>query len=143
MTTRQATVFVADEFTYSLNGKFNVFGIYGSDINIPLDPFITSQLIFVFVIETAPDDPYQSLSMHVTLPGGDARHLEIPLPRLIAGISDQKRWCLKYPLLFTNPILRPGPVEAKVIHEKGEISTAAPFIVLRPIPVPVPTEQKH
>ena len=45
-------------------------------------------------------------------------------------------WCLKYPLLFTTPILRPGPVEAKVIHEKGEISTAAPFIVLRPIPVP-------
>ena len=40
------------------------------------------------------------------------------------------------PLLFTTPILRPGPVEAKVIHEKGEISTAAPFIVLRPIPVP-------
>src|SRR5262249_25575422 len=28
------------------------------------------------------------------------------------------------------PILRPGPVEAKVIHEKGEIHTAAPFIVL-------------
>jgi hypothetical protein len=40
------------------------------------------------------------------------------------------------PLLFTTPILRPDPVEAKVIHEKGEISTAAPFIVLRPIPVP-------
>src|SRR5215469_533653 len=49
--------------------------------------------------------------------------------------------CPKYPLLFTTPILRPGPVEAKVMHERGEVYTAAPFIVLTP--TPAPTEQKQ
>jgi hypothetical protein len=127
---RQATVIVSDEFTYTLNGKQNVFGMYTGEIQIPSDPFIGHQLVFLFVIETSPDDPYQRLALHVELPGGDSRNLELPINKFVPGISDQRRWCLKYPLLFSAPILRPGPIEAKVIHEQGEISTAAPFISL-------------
>jgi hypothetical protein len=135
MSARQATVFVADEFTYSLSGKFNVSGVYGTDIQIPSDPFLANQLVFVFIIEASPQDPYQRITLQVTLPGGDSRHFDVPLDRAVAGAADQRRWTLKYPLLFTTPILRPGLVEAKVIHEKGEIVTAAPFIVLTPKPV--------
>jgi hypothetical protein len=139
MNNRQATVMVADDWTTSVNGKFSISGIYGTDINIPADPFVAGQLVFAFIIETAPDDPYQSIELKVELPGGDTRNLVLPLSRFVPGQADQRRWCLKHPLLFSNPILRPGPIEAKVIHEKGEISTAAPFIVLRePFPSKLP-----
>jgi hypothetical protein len=132
MTARQATVLVADEMTYSLSGKFNVFGVYTTDINIPSDPSFTTQLVFLFIIETSPDDPYQKVELLVQLPGGESRHLPLTISNLRLGAADQRRWCLKYPLLFNSPILRPGPIEAKVIHERGEISTAAPFILLNP-----------
>jgi hypothetical protein len=143
MTTRQATVLVADEVTYTLNGKLNVFGIYTNDIHIPVEPSYTTQLVFLFIIETSPDDPYQKLELHVELPGGDSRHLPLGLSQFELGRSDQRRWCLKYPLLFNNPILRPGPIDARVIHEHGEISTAAPFIVLAPRTAPIPERAKH
>jgi hypothetical protein len=134
---RQASVLVADEFAYTLSGKFNIFGIYTSDIYIVGDPTVGSQLIFVFLIETSPDDPYQNLELRVELPGGDFRRLSLgPLSRFVPEVSDQRRWSLKYPLLFVNPILRPGPIEATVIHEAGVISTATPFIVVRPPATP-------
>jgi hypothetical protein len=128
----QATVIVADDFTYTLSGKQNVFGIYTGEIQIPSDPCIGHQLIFLFIIETCPDDPYQHLALRVELPGGDFREFELAMNRFDVGLSDQRRWCLKCPLLFSAPILKPGPIEAKVIRESGEISTAAPFIILSP-----------
>ena len=127
--TRQATVLVSDELTFSLNGKTNAFGIYTNDIIIPKDPTEGIQLIFMFIIETAPDDPFQTLEVVVELPGGDSRRLAIPLGTILS-VSDQRRWCTKFPLLFARPILKPGFIEAKVVHERGEISTAAPAIVL-------------
>ena len=127
---RQASVLVCDDFTYTLSGKSNLLGVYTTDIVIPLDPTYANQLIFLFLIETSPDDPYLSLALHVVLPGGDTRHLALETTRFVPTVADQRRWSLRYPLLFANPILRPGPVEAAVLHEKGTISTAAPFIVL-------------
>jgi len=128
--TRQAAVLVSDDWTYSLNGKSSVFGIYSNDIIIPKDPTEGLQLVFTFIIETAPEDPYQTLEMAVELPGGDSRRLPVDMTRIILSVSDQRRWCGRFPLLFARPILRPGFIEAKVIHERGEISTAAPAIVL-------------
>jgi hypothetical protein len=130
MTTRQASVFVADDFTYSLNGKFNLFGVYTADIAIVADPSVANQLVFLFEIETPPDEPFESLELSVTLPGGDTRRLPLPLENFRPTSSDKIRWNLKYPLLFPTPTLRPGPIEAKVIHEKGEISVVAPVIAL-------------
>lgn len=92
---------------------------------------MASQLVFAFVIEAPPEDPYQSIQISVTLPGGDTRSLDLPVSKFVAGEADKKRWCLKYPLLFLNPVLRPGQIEAKVIHEKGEIITVAPFVILK------------
>jgi hypothetical protein len=130
MSNRQATVLVADDWVTALSGKVTISGVYGTDMSIPVDPFMASQLVFAFVIETSPEDPYQSIEIRVTLPGGDTRSLHLPVGKFISGEADKKRWCLKYPLLFRNPVLRPGPIEAKVIHEKGEIITAAPFVIL-------------
>jgi hypothetical protein len=129
---RQATVIVCDDVTFALNGKMNIQGVYTTDIGIPFEPYATSQLLFVFLIETSPDDPYRTLELSVELPGGQNTRLPIVVPTLRPSAGDQIRWSLKYPLLLPSPLLRAGPIVAKVIHEQGEISTAAPFIVLRP-----------
>ena len=136
---RQAAVLVSDDSSYSLNGKFSINGIYGNDIQIPNDPTYATQLVFTFIIETDPDDPFQKLELHVELPGGDNRHLAINLQRLLPSYADQKRWRIQMPLLFLRPILKPGFIEAKVIHERGEISPAAPAIVLPTSPTTAAT----
>jgi hypothetical protein len=132
MTARQATILVSDEVTYSLSGKLNIFGTYTADIQIFDDPTPAVQLVFLFIIETDPNDPYQSLELEIALPGMQKNRMAIPVSRLVPSHSDKMRWCLKYPFLVVSPLLRPGPIEAKIIHEKGEISVAGPTIVLRP-----------
>jgi hypothetical protein len=133
---RTASVIVSDDCTYSLNGKISLFGIYNTDIRITSDPTYAFQLVFTFIIETEPYDPFRTLTTLVTLPGGDSRYLDLFPTHLVPGIGDQRRWWVKSPLLFPNPILRPGFIEAKVIHEQGEITTAAPAIVLASPPEP-------
>lgn len=128
--TRQATLATADEATLTLTGKLNLFGIYATDISIPKNPTIVTQLVFVFLVETDPNDLYQKLELRVDLPSGDSRHLPVNLGILKVGQSDTVRWSLKYPLLFQNAILSPGPIKASVIHDKEIIHPAAPFVVL-------------
>jgi hypothetical protein len=130
---RQASVFVADDWTTSIGGKTSISGVYATDIYIPMEPYFAVQLVFVFLIETDPNDPFQTLVLQVKLPGGEPKSMALPLHTFRDGVSDQVKWCLKYPLLYPTPVLRPGQIEAKVIHERGEIiCSAAPFIVLRP-----------
>jgi hypothetical protein len=125
---RQASVLVADDLTYSLNGKMNAIGIYTSDIVIPTSPAFVTQLIFVFIIETSPSDQFKELHLHVALPSGQFSQTTIDLNTLIHALSDDTRWNLRWPLAFYGPVLTPGPIVAKVIHEQGEIITAAPVI---------------
>jgi hypothetical protein len=129
---RQASLLAADEVNFSISGKINVFGIYTTDINIFTDPSSTTQLVFLFVIETDPDDPYQEITIRVDLPGGDTRQQVLAVKNFRDGAADKIRWSLKQPLLFQGPILRPGPIVAQVIHEKGILFPAAPFIVMHP-----------
>jgi hypothetical protein len=133
---RHAALLTADEATLSVSGKLNVFGIYPTDIAIPADPTTVRQLVFVFVVETDPNDLFERLEFDVVLPGGDRRHLAVSLHTMFDGQADKIRWSLKYPLLFQNAILKPGPIRAIVTHDKGTITPAAPVIVLG---VPSPT----
>jgi len=128
---RQATVIAADEATLSLSGKMNIFGIYTTDIQILSDPTVANQLVFVFMIETDPAEPFQQLMVRVELPGGDTRQQILAPQTFTEGRADTIRWSVKFPLLFQNPVLRPGPIVAQVIHEKGVLSPAAPFVVLK------------
>jgi hypothetical protein len=140
--TRQANLITADEVMFSVSGKLNVLGIYATDINIPTDPMVATQLVFLFLIETDTDDPYQKLELRVELPGGDSRQTPLNISGFRGGQADKVRWSLKYPFLFQNPILRPGPIVATVIHDKGIMLPAAPFVVLRaPILTVAPTKQ--
>jgi hypothetical protein len=126
---RQASLIVADEALISVSGKLNVLGIYTTDINIPTDPLVVGQLVFLFVVESDPEDQYKKLDLRVDLPSGDFRQTAVNLGTLREGQADKIRWSLKFPLLFQNAILRPGPIVATVIHEDGVILPAAPVIV--------------
>jgi len=136
---RQASLIVADEAMISISGKLNIVGIYTTDINIPTDPMVVAQLVFLFIVETDADEPYKKLDLRIDLPSGDFRQLPINLSALRDGEADKVRWSLKFPLLFQNAILKPGPIVATVIHEEGVIIPGAPFIVLRPHAIPFQT----
>ena len=109
---RQASVMTADEALLSVSGKLNVIGIYTTDIHITTDPTIANQLVFVFQIETEPNDLFQQITLRVELPGGDSRQQMLTLQTFRDGLADKIRWSLKFPLLFQNPILKPGPIIA-------------------------------
>jgi hypothetical protein len=140
---RTATVITADEATLTVSGKLNIIGIYTADINIPIDPYIVGQLVFVFVVETDPDNRFEKLELRIDLPGGDFRRLPVNLGAMRDGESDKIRWSLKFPLLFQNAVLKPGPIVASVIHENGVIHATAPVIVHIPLQALVPGPPPH
>lgn len=135
MTTRQAMVLVADEVYFNLHGKAILQGIYNSDLVITAEEVKTPQLVFYFTIETDVSDPFQQLSIEITFPGSDPirQLVSVPPPQILElqGKADptRSRWYTKHPVLVPAPVLRPGRIEVKVIHESGEIRVMAPWIV--------------
>jgi hypothetical protein len=126
---RHASVFISEEFLISLTGKFTVQGLFTTDIVIPTEPFSANQLVFLFSIETDMDDPLQRLTLEVTFPHQPSRTLEVPLPPFVP-MPGRTKWVFRWPFLIQNVVLQPGRIEAKVIHEKGELVAAAPWISL-------------
>jgi hypothetical protein len=127
---RQAVVLACDDLLVSLNGKLAISGLYTGDILIPSQPFLLAQLIFLFVIEGTVDDLPKLLTLEIQLPGQPSIQNRIDLPP--GGIqpeSERARWTLKMPLRIAPALLSEGRIEAKVIHENGEISARAPWIV--------------
>jgi hypothetical protein len=129
---RQATLLVADEIYYNLHGKAILQGIYHTDLIIPINPTTVPQLIFYFMMETDAADAFRSLAVEVKLPESTpVRHqvfVTFPVPPF-----EGRKVFYRHPLLVQGPTLRPGRIEAKVIHEEGEILVGAPWIA--PIPV--------
>ncbi len=128
---RQATLLVADEIWYNLYGKAILQGLYHGDLVIPTNPSNAPQLLFYFMMETDLSDPFRSLAVEVTLPESDAvRHVvgvTYPIPS--TAHEGRTRLFYRHPLLIQAPVLRPGRIDAKVIHEGGEIVVGAPWIV--------------
>lgn len=133
---RQATVLIADEIYFNLYGKAILQGIYNNDLTIPKDQTTVLQLVFYFAVETDTADPFHSLFVEATLPGAEpVRNLVfIPPPQLIADQArthpERVRHYVRHALLVPTPMLRPGRIEAKAIHEKGEIPVITQWIVL-------------
>jgi hypothetical protein len=136
MAERQASVLVSDEIYFNLYGKVILQGIYQTDLGIAADPSQIPQLVFFFSIETDPNDPFHSLAVEVTIPGGQAIRTSVGIfpPEIaaaaMAASPGRARLIYRQPLLVPGPTLRPGKIDAKVIHEKGEIAVSAPWIVL-------------
>jgi len=132
---RQASLLVADEIYYNLHGKAILQGIYHGDLTIPADPSVAPQLIFFFMGETDVSDPFQTLAVEVTLPGAEPvrNFVGVMPPEFVTNASaGRTRLYFRHPLLIQAPVLKPGKIDAKVIHEKGEISVGAPWISLNP-----------
>jgi hypothetical protein len=131
MADRFATVLVADEIYYNLHGKAILQGIYNADIGISSEEQRAQQLIFFFMVETDIQNPFRSLQVRVTLPGNDPVVSPVPIlwPWPQGVPPDRVRMFIKWPLLIPSPVLRPGRIEAKAIHESGEISAAVPWII--------------
>jgi hypothetical protein len=124
---RQASLLVADEILFTLLGKAVLQGIYTTDLFIAADPTPLPQLIFFFIAGTDASDPFKSLAAQVTLPGSDPATQLIPI--LVPPPSERTKLFVRYPMLLSAPILRPGRILAKMIHENGEIPVSAPWIV--------------
>jgi hypothetical protein len=132
---RQASLLVADEIYYNLYGKAILQGIYSGDLTIPVDPSASPQLIFYFMMEADIAEPFKSLAVEVTLPGNQPIRNFVPVmpPEFIKSVSaGRTRAYYRHPLLLQAPVLHPGKIEAKIIHESGEIEVIAPWIALNP-----------
>jgi len=141
MIPRQASVLVCDDLLVALNGKFTMLGMYTADIVIPTDPSISGQLVFLFVVETDIKDPFRSVTLQVALPESAPTRFQIPIMPPLDVHPDRERLIVRWPLVVSPAILKPGKIEAKVIHETGEINAAAPWVLLASAP-PAP-EVRH
>jgi hypothetical protein len=143
MVARQATLLVADDARIALTGKFDISGIYTSDIMILTDPTVAPQLVFLFLVETDLSEPFKSLVIEIKLPGSDPIRLPpLVIPPIGPAPSGRTRQLYRWPQLVQSALLRPGKIEAKIIHESGEIVIGGPWISLvtpsAPIPAPTP-----
>jgi hypothetical protein len=131
MTEIKAAFCICDETLISLNGKFNAVGIYVSDIAIPVAPSTVSQLAFLFHIEFSLADPCRSLTVEIILPGEEPRRMPVPFKLAEPIPKNRTRFNIRWPFLIQLPVLRPGRIEAKVIHDKGQIIAGYQWIVMR------------
>ena len=83
--------------------------------------------------ETDLDDPFRSLDLEVTLPGSEPVRQSVPVAWPVQPeTAGRSKIFVRWPLLISMPTLRPGRIDAKVIHDAGEIVIGAPWITLNP-----------
>jgi hypothetical protein len=130
MNERKAAFLVCDDVLVSLNGKYFFNGVYTGDIVIPSSELQVSQLVVVFMFSTPIAKPFKTLKLQVRLPGEqDPRLLDAsaslgaPLP---SGRTLQQ---FRIPFHIASPILRPGVIEMKILHEEGETLAGRQWIV--------------
>lgn len=135
-----ATLLVCDDLLYSLTGKINLFGIYTGDIGVPLQMQATGQLVFLFLLEGDLSERPGRVTLEVSLPGESSpNRLDVGPLAVPAAAPGRTRWNLRLPFLVAQPVLRPGRIEAKIIHGKDEISVRGPWITLTgAAPTPTP-----
>lgn len=128
---RQAQLLVADEIYFNLWGKALLHGIYHGDLVINGETSQAPQLVFFFMLETDLSDPFRNLQVEVKLPGNDPIRVPVLItyPAPPSTIQQGRtRLFYRHPLLIPQPMLRLGRIEAKAIHESGEIEIGAPWI---------------
>lgn len=141
MVSRRASLLVADDARVSLNGKFDLAGVYTGDITILTDPTVAPQLVFLFFVETDLKEPFKTLAFEILLPGGAPVRLPpMPIPPPAPAPAARTRQIFQWPQLVQSVLLRPGKIEAKVIHESGEIVVAGPWVTLASPPATGPAQ---
>jgi hypothetical protein len=105
-----------------------------ADIVIGADEVTTNQIVFVFQLDCDSSDPFSSAILEVKIPGDAPRQLQVPLPTF-NQIEGRSRWTLRWPFLLQMARLRPGRIQTRVLHDKGEIDAGGIWIVTA-VPTP-------
>ena len=136
---RQAMLLVADEIFFNLTGKAILNGIYTGNLLIGPATGFVPQLVFFFMVETDLSDPFRSLQAEVTFPESAPITSTVPVtwPIPLSPV-DRTKFSVRWPMLLQNLTLRPGKINAKLIHESGEIIVSAPWIVSNAPPAEQP-----
>jgi hypothetical protein len=131
MNERQATFLICDDVLVSLNGKLFINGVYTGDIVITSAETQLGQLVVVFFCSTPATKPFISLKLQVQLPGEPNPRLLDAFPWLAGGPvqPDRTQLYLRIPFHIANPVLRPGPIDMKILHEEGETFAGRQWIV--------------
>ena len=128
MTSRTASVIVADDLLIGVVGKFYLHGIYPTDIAIPGDELSINQLVFYFSAETPKENPFKTIILKATFPGGDLRQFVLPILQPTIVNPDRPKMVVRAPLLAQQLILRPGKIETVVITETEELDAGGFWI---------------
>jgi hypothetical protein len=126
----QATMLVCDDTRLEITGKGILIGLYVTDMAIPVPSFQTAQLQFFLIFECTLDERPKSLTFEVTLPNQKPVTWFIPIVQDIKFPEGRDRLVLRQPFQLLNPVLEPGRINARIIHEGGEIELRGPWIVL-------------
>jgi hypothetical protein len=129
MNDRQASILICDDLLISVGGKMLLLGVYNSDIVINADEATIAQLVVLFQLETSVHDPFLSAIVEVKLPGAEPVRASVPMPQSAPPSPDRTRLTIRWPVTIQQAILRPGRIETKVIHERGEILSGNQWVV--------------
>ncbi|MBN9039838.1 MAG: hypothetical protein J0H38_01005 [Rhizobiales bacterium] len=133
MNERKASVIVCDEFTWSLTGKANFFGVYVQDIVIPIPEVTINQMVFFFSVETDANDPFKQVELKVEFPGSPPFTQPIAMDALpMPPPAGRTKITYRFPIMLQQRVLRPGRIATSVIHERGELSAGGVWIVQQP-----------
>lgn len=130
----QVILLVCDDLRLEFNGKTILVGVYNGDIIIPFSPFAAGQLYFIFNFECDVSEIPRNLTFEITLPGQKPLQWPCPIPQDVKIPNERKKAYVRQPCPIFGPVLNEGRIEAKVIHDMGEIEVAAPWIVQMPAP---------
>jgi hypothetical protein len=129
MKTWTANMLVCDDVLVSVSGKFNLLGVYSTDIGVPKDGQIAPQLVFFFMLEGDLSERPHFVSLEVSFPGGNSRSITVPAQVPQGPAHGRTKWFARIPFLVQQVMLRPGKIEAKVRYDGQELAVAGPWIV--------------
>jgi hypothetical protein len=135
MIERKAIAFACDEVSWTITGKITISGIYTGDISLPQLELRVAQIVFFFIMETDVADPFQTITLRVTLPGIAPEFLPVPIFPTVHN-EGRQRVVIRQPFLISNPTLRPGRIVMSLIHERGEIEAGSIWVTTA-VPQPI------
>lgn len=132
----QVSVLVSEELYASVSGKLVLSNVFNTDINIIGDTMLVGQLVFFFMMESdLEEQPKGAITLQVTLPGEEPLLTMVPVNQVLPQ-EGRTRWLLRYPVTARMVTLRPGRIETKVIHDRGETSGTGVWVVPMPQKAP-------
>jgi hypothetical protein len=132
MTARRATFLVCDDVLVALNGKYTISGMYTGDLLIPGNEAQLGQLVIIVQAETPVEKPFRAFAIHVQFPGDPAAKIldaSQAIPKTAVHAPGRTTIVIRLPFLIPQPIVRPGPIEVKVVHEDGELFAGKQWVI--------------